>query len=174
MSGNGSSVSWIAPSQAGAFSVTVTVSDGNGGQVTGSGALTVNQLVTQITGTASFPAGSSGDLQNAKVSIYTSYDNWNNNNPLMFVAATGSGSNVSFAISDIPPGLYYLDVWKDNDNSTSWSSGDYVGWYGAGGLGAPTLSEISLTEGETKNVEISMQTIGFFNAIDNSKTPQIK
>ncbi len=170
VSGNGSSVSWTAPSQAGAYSVTVTVDDGNGGSTSSSGSLTVNQLVTQITGTASFPAGTSGDLQNAKVSIYTSYDNWNNNNPLMFVAATGSGSNVSFTITDIPPGLYYLDVWKDNDNSSSWSTGDFVGWYGAGGLGAPSLTEISLTEGQTKDVEISMMTIGFFNSESKTKS----
>lgn len=170
VSGNGSSVSWTAPSQAGAYSVTVTVTDGKGGQSIGNGALTVNQMLTQITGTASFQAGTSGDLQNAKVSIYTSYDNWNNNNPLLFVAATGSGSNVNFAITDVPPGIYYLDVWKDNDNSSSWSVGDFVGWYGAGGLGAPSLTEISITEGETKEVSISMQTIGVFNSVENRKT----
>ncbi len=159
INGSGSSVSWIAPSQSGAFSVTVTVADGKGGQAVANGSLTVEQLVTKITGTASFPAGSSGDLSNAKVSIYTSYDNWNINNPLQYVAASGSGSNVSFTITDMPAGIYYLDVWKDNDNSADWSVGDYIGWYGDGGLGAPSLTEISISEGETKSLSISMLTI---------------
>ncbi|MFK5855278.1 MAG: PKD domain-containing protein [Bacteroidota bacterium] len=159
ISGSGSTVSWTAPSQSGAFSVTVTVTDGNGGQATSSGSVTVNQAVTQITGTASFPAGSSGDLGNAKVSIYTSYENWNINNPLQYVAATGTGSNVTFSITNMPAGIYYLDVWKDNDNSASWSAGDYVGWFGDGGLGGPSLTEISIVDGETKIVSISMMTI---------------
>jgi len=159
VSGNGSNVSWTVPSQAGAFSVNVTVTDGHGGQAMGNAAITVNALTTQINGTASFPAGTSGDLTNAKVSIYTSYDNWNQNNPLQFVAATGNGSNISFTISDMPAGVYYLDVWKDVDNSGGWSYGDYVGWYGNGGLGSPSLTEISILEGETKNLSISMMII---------------
>ncbi len=168
ISGSGSSVTWTAPSQIGAHSVTVTVSDGNGGQITGNGSVTVNQQVTQITGTANFPAGSSGDLTNAKVSLYTSFENWNGNNPIKYVAATGSGSNVSFSITDIPPGIYYLDVWKDNDNSAGWSIGDFVGWYGDGGLGSPTLSEISVVEGETKTVTISMMSITGSNYVMNN------
>jgi len=135
------------------------VTDGHGGQAIGNAAITVNALTTQINGTASFPAGTSGDLANAKVSIYTSYDNWNQNNPLQFVAATGNGSNISFTISDMPAGVYYLDVWKDVDNSGGWSYGDYVGWYGNGGLGSPSLTEISILEGETKNLSISMMII---------------
>jgi len=159
VSGSGPSVSWTAPSQAGTYSVTVTVMDGEGGQAMSNGSITVSQPVTKITGTASFPAGSSGDLSNAKVSIYTSYDNWNNNNPLQYIAASGSGSNVSFELTNVTPGIYYLDVWKDNDNSGGWSFGDFVGWYGDGGLGAPSLTEISVQGGQTTNVSITMMTI---------------
>jgi hypothetical protein len=61
ISGSGAAVSWTAPSMEGAHSVTVTVSDGKGGQATGNGALTVLQAVTQVTGSARFPAGTSGD-----------------------------------------------------------------------------------------------------------------
>ncbi len=169
VSGNGSSVSWTAPSQAGAYSITVTVMDGKGGQATGNAALTVSQPVTKITGTANFPAGSSGDLSNAKVSLYTSYDNWNSNNPIQYTAATGSGSNVSFELTDVTPGIYYLDVWKDNDNSGGWSFGDFVGWYGDGGLGAPSLTEISIQEGQTKNVTITMMSITGKRPAGNNK-----
>jgi hypothetical protein len=157
--GTGASVSWTAPSAAGAHSITVTVSDGNGGQAIGNGALTVLQPVTQITGTAKFPAGTSGDLSNSKVSIYTSYDNWLNNQPIKFGSVTGAGASVSFALIDVNPGNYYLDVWKDMDNDGYWSSTDYVGWYGSGGLGSPSLTEFQIADGQTFNCSVNMYII---------------
>lgn len=159
VSGIGAAVSWTAPSTAGAHSVTVTVSDGNGGSATGNGSLTVLEPVTQITGTARFPAGTSGDLSNAKASIYTSYDNWYYNQPIKFSAVTGAGATVTFTISDVNPGNYYLDVWKDIDNSGTWTINDYVGWYGSGGLGSPSLTEFQIADGETFNCTVSMYII---------------
>ena len=154
--GNGANASWTAPAQAGSYSINVTVTDGKGGSASGNGTLTVTAPVTQITGTAKFPAGTSGDLSNAKVSIYTSIDNWNNNSPIKFTTASGSGASVSFTITGINPGNYYLDVWKDNDNSGTWTTGDFVGWYGSGGLGSPSLTQIQLTEGQTFNCTVDM------------------
>lgn len=156
--GTGPAVQWIAPSTAGAYSITVTVTDGKGGQGIGTGALTVNQVVssTSVRGTASFPAGTSGDLSNAKVSIYTSWDNWLNNQPIKFGAVTGTGSSVSFTLNDVLPGNYYLDIWKDNDNSATWTTGDFVGWYGSGGLGSPTLTEFQITQGQSVSMTINM------------------
>ena len=152
VSGSGSQVTWTAPGNAGAYSVSVQVSDGKGGSATGSGNLTVNPAVTQIVGTAGLPAGSAGDLSNAKVSIYTSLDTWNLNQPVKFGAVTGAGATVSFTLADnIVPGNYYLDVWKDIDNSATWSVGDFVGWYGTGGLGSPTLTQFSINSGQTVN-----------------------
>jgi hypothetical protein len=156
ISGTGASVSWTAPSAAGAHSVTVTVSDGKGGQAVGNGALTVLQPVTQITGTASFPAGTSGDLSNSKVSIYTSWDNWVNNQPIKFGSVTGAGASVAFVLTNVNPGNYYLDVWKDIDNSGNWTVTDYVGWYGSGGLGSPSLTEFQIAEGQTFNCSVNM------------------
>jgi len=155
----GSSATWTAPSQSGAYSVTVSVSDGNGGQASNNGSLTVTAPVTQITGTASFPAGTSGDLANSKVSIYTSYDNWLNNQPINFGAVTGTGASVSFTLLDINAGNYYLDVWKDIDNDGFWSTGDYVGWYGSGGLGSPNLTEFQIADGDSFNCSVEMYII---------------
>ncbi len=166
VAGNGASATWTAPTAPGAYSVIVTVNDGKGGTATGNGALTVTQPVTTIAGTARFPAGVSGDLSNAKVSIYTSWDNWNANQPVRYVAATGSGSTVSFSMVDVAPGNYYLDIWKDNDNDSWWSSGDYVGWYGSGGLGSPSLTEFQIAQGETKNFTVDMYIL----AKSSSKT----
>lgn len=159
--GTGPAVQWISPSTEGAYSVTVTVTDGQGGSAMGTGALTVNKksTVTKVMGTASFPAGTSGDLSNAKISIYSTYDNWVNNTPIKFGAVTGSGSSVSFTLDNVLPGNYYLDIWKDNDNSATWTLGDFVGWYGSGGLGSANLTEFQLTAGQTLNVTVNMLII---------------
>jgi len=114
---------------------------------------------TIIKGTAYFPAGTTGDLSNAKVSIYTSYDNWLYNQPIKYVSVSGAGANVSFEIKDVLSGNYYLDVWKDIDNSTDWSVGDFVGWHGSGGLGSPSLTEFQITDGETLNFDIPMYIV---------------
>ncbi|MFZ4545338.1 MAG: Ig-like domain-containing protein [Saprospiraceae bacterium] len=159
ISGLGPNVSWTAPAIAGANSINVTVSDGKGGQVSGNGSLNVLPAVTQITGTARFPAGVSGDLSNAKVSIYTSRDNWVNNQPIKFGSVTGNGANVSFTLTNVNPGNYYLDVWKDIDNSGTWTFGDYVGWYGSGGLGSPALTEFQISQGQTFNCTVDMYII---------------
>lgn len=110
-------------------------------------------VTTQIIGTASLPAGSSGDLSNAKVSLYIGLVEWGNNTPVKFARVTGSGASVSWAISDnVVPGNYYLDVWKDIDNSATWSVTDFVGWYGVGSLGAPSLTPFSVAQGQTLNL----------------------
>lgn len=158
INGSGSIVQWIAPQQAGAYSVTVTVKDQDGAEDTGIGNLTVTavQVVTQVTGSAYFPAGVNGNLYNAKVSLYTSLQNWINYSHIKFVSAVGEGANVTFTIPDVNPGNYYLDVWKDNDNSGAWSTGDFVGWYGSGGLAAPSLTEFQIAEGQTVVINVSM------------------
>jgi hypothetical protein len=156
ISGTGSAITWTAPSTEGAHSVTVTVSDGKGGQVSSNGSLTVLKPVTQITGTASFLAGTSGDLSNARASIYTTLQNWIDNVPIKFVAVSGAGATVNFTIPNVNPGNYYLDVWKDVDNNSFWSVDDYVGAYGNGGLGSSDVTEFQLAEGQTFNCSIRM------------------
>ena len=159
--GSGSTATWTAPSQAGAYSVTVTVTDGNGGSASGSGSLTVTQVQqqTKVTGTAQFPAGTSGDLSNSKVSLYTSWENWNANQPIKFGAVQGAGASVTFELVDVLPGNYYLDVWKDIDNNAFWSVNDYVGWYGTGGLGSPSLTEFQIAQGQTFSCSVNMYII---------------
>lgn len=156
--GNTASVIWTAPSTAGAYSVAVNVTDGQGGEASGSGSLTVIQpaVVTQITGTASFPAGVNGDLNNSMVALYTSIANWNVYSPIKFIAVSGSGASVSYTITGVNSGNYYLDVWKDNDNDNVWSVDDFVGWYGSGALAAPALTEFQISAGETKVINVNM------------------
>jgi hypothetical protein len=165
----GATATWTAPGTAGGFSVTVTVNDGKGGTATSAGTLTVTGGGGgggNVSGTASFSAGTAGDLQNAKVSLYLTLDDWNNNVPIKWGAVAGSGANVTFTLSSVNPGNYYLDVWKDNDFSAFWSVGDYVGWYGSGGLGAPSLTPFQLANGGNFSCAINMYLI--------AKSSQIK
>jgi len=156
ITGNGATATWTAANAAGAYSVNVSVTDGNGGSASGSGTLTVIQAQTKVIGTAQFPAGTSGDLSNSKVSLYTSLENWNLNIPIKYAAVQGAGASVTFEITDVLPGNYLLDVWKDIDNSATWSLNDYVGWYGSGGLGSWSLTEFQIIEGQTFSCSVNM------------------
>lgn len=116
--------------------------------------------VMQISGSASLPAGAGGDLGNARAAIYRSLEEWHHNTPVAGVRATGDGARISFAFAELVPGTYYLDVWKDNDNSAGWTCGDFAGWFGAGNLEAPELVTLEVRDGETCDVgEIVMRPI---------------
>jgi len=114
---------------------------------------------TKVVGTASFPAGTAGDLSNAKVSLYLTMDDWYNNAPVLFTTAVGSGASITYEFKDLNPGNYYLDVWKDNDFDGYWSVGDYIGWYGSGGLGSPTLTPLQVVDQETFTANVSMYVL---------------
>jgi hypothetical protein len=115
--------------------------------------------VTTVKGTASFIAGVSGDLSNAKVSLYTSITEWSNNIPVKSVAVIGSGANVVFSMTGVLAGTYYLDVWKDLDNSASWTTNDFVGWYGSGSLGSISLQPFQIGDGGTFTANINMYIV---------------
>ena len=153
---NGASANWTAPGTAGAISVTVTVTDGQGGEANGTGNLTVTAPVTQVIGTASFQAGVNGDLNNAQVAIYLSVNDWVNYSPIKYTRITGSGAVVSYSLTNVNPGNYYLDIWKDNDNSGAWSVGDFAGTLNSGALNAAGLIPFQIATGETKTFNINM------------------
>jgi len=108
--------------------------------------------MTQIVGSASLLPGAAGDLQNSMAAIYTSIEEWYNYMPVKFVRVSGSGPVVSFTFGNLLPGTYFVDVWKDGDNSARWSAGDFVGWYGTGALGSPNFNRVQVREGETVSV----------------------
>ncbi|MBK6365197.1 MAG: hypothetical protein IPF52_17675 [Saprospiraceae bacterium] len=88
--------------------------------------------------------------------MYTTRDNWVNNNPIKFGAVNGVGAVVTFSLTNINPGNYYVDVWKDNDNNGFWSAGDFVGIYGNLNLGADGLTEVQVGQGQTVSINIDM------------------
>lgn len=108
-----------------------------------------------ISGTLSLAPGMSGELNNTRVAIYSSYDDWLNDRTLMFVAASGSGNSATYSMSNVTPGTYYLDAWKDVDNSGTWNSGDLFGVYGTTQWPNPTLSPFSVSAGQTATINVS-------------------
>jgi hypothetical protein len=72
------------------------------------------------------------------------------------VAVIGSGASVTFSMTGVLAGTYYLDVWKDIDNSGNWTVGDFVGWYGTGSLGSISLQPFQIGDGGTFTASIPM------------------
>ncbi|MBM3317402.1 MAG: hypothetical protein FJY75_06075 [Candidatus Eisenbacteria bacterium] len=149
--GAGASATWTAPSTAGAHSVTVTVSDGNGGTAQGNGALTVQAAQTGITGTITAPAGVQADLRNMLVKLYESFGSYQADAPFVYVAAQGNEYQVTFQFTGLAPGLYYLDAWKDMDGSGTYTNGDIWGVYATGAWPNWTVAPISVTQGNMTN-----------------------
>ncbi len=166
--GTTSSPVWVAPDTEGTYSISVTVSDGQGGEVTSTGSLTVTQAVTQITGIVKLPPNINEDLNGSQVFLYEFPDKsfWFNNQTSKIITITGSGRKVVFNMTGVTPGYYILDVWKDVDNNGGWSTGDYIGVYGHINLDPIDwnyLKEahfnptgIQIADGETMMVDVSM------------------
>ena len=118
------------------------------------------QAPTPTTGTVSgivtLPAGASGSVANARVSIYASYEDWRADRVLKVTAAAANGS---YTITDVAPGSYYLDAWKDIDNSASISSGDVYGVYGSGSYPNYTVSPFSVSAGNTASINSQLNII---------------
>jgi hypothetical protein len=155
ITGSGSVVQWTAPMTAGTYSVTVTVTDEHGATTNANGTLTVSAAVTGIAGTVALPGGVPGDLGNGNVSIYVSWNDWVNYQPAMTVTVVGTGSSVSYSLTNVPPGTYWIDYWLDNDFDSWWSSGDFVAWHGSGTWGAPTLTPFTVAQGQTVNINMT-------------------
>lgn len=105
---------------------------------------TVSTTATS-TGTGSLPAGVNGSIQNTRVALYTSLNNWNFDITFAFTACDANGG---YTMSGLVPGNYFMDAWKDLDNDQVWgSSGDYVWIYGSGSYPNYTLAERSFPAG---------------------------
>ena len=106
-----------------------------------------------ISGVGSLPAGVAGSIQNTRVALYISVDDWNFDRTFKFTACDGSGN---YTMTDVVPGVFYMDAWKDNDNNGFWGSpGDYVWINGSGVYPNYTLAPIQFPAGTTTvNFEI--------------------
>jgi hypothetical protein len=163
---NGSQATWVLSPNTGTNDlqgqITVTVSDGTANAQATAGVTVQGQQAASgatISGRLYFPPGPSVDLSNAQFAIYLSYADWAVYNPLMSVAATGSGASVNYTLTGIPEDSYLLEGWSDRDGDLQWSSGDAVGWYGSGAWGAPNFNFYPVLSGQSYNVEMQMVLI---------------
>ena len=106
-----------------------------------------------ITGRFALPAGASGSLENARVAIYTSQAEFDQDNPLTVAAASSNGS---YTVSNVNPGNYYLDVWKDNNNNSRIDGGDFYGAYTTNGTNA---SAFAVVANQTTTIDGSVRPV---------------
>jgi len=100
-----------------------------------------------ISGVGSLPPGVAGSIQNTRVALYISVDDWNFDRTFAYVACDGTGN---YTMTGIVPGVFYMDAWKDNDNDRVWgTSGDYVWINGSGVYPNYTLAPIQFPAGTT-------------------------
>jgi hypothetical protein len=69
-------------------------------------------------------------------------------------AATGVGAQISFTIGKLPPGTYYLDVWKDIDNDGFFDGGDFYGVHGTIQWPTVTPTPIQVVVGQTSSASV--------------------
>jgi hypothetical protein len=63
-----------------------------------------------------------GSIANTQVALYKSEEDFRNRKPVKVVQTDAQGR---YFIMDVCCGQYYIDAWKDNDGSSSVSTGDY-------------------------------------------------
>jgi hypothetical protein len=160
ISGYGDSVYWLAPLTGGQYRAIVRVTDPSGNQTVDSVKMfVIDSGKSPVTGTASFPEGLNFDLSAAKVRLFASLADRAAGHLADSAQAFGFGPIVSFTFPAIEPGSYYLDVWKDMDNSITLSSGDFLGWYGSGDFTAPNLKPIIVQEGIPSQVQVQVNVL---------------
>jgi len=139
---------WVAPNTPGNYSILVSVIDGKGGVDSHPVVVVVVDRPTGISGTVSL-ANPSGpfDLAGARLGLYTSEAAWWNNNPWYAELIPESGARVhNFVLTPIPPGQYFLDVWKDTNADGIREGSDLFGFHGTGSLDWPELHLIEVRE----------------------------
>lgn len=159
--GYGDTVLWNAPEIYGHYTLKLLVTDGSGNTTTDSAVLVVLPPVNQtsIKGIAAFSNSIDFDLAGANARLYTSYENWNQGKYALSAPVSGFGPIVNFSFEQLLPGTYLLDIWKDNDNSTTRNTGDYYGWYGSGIPENPSLYQIEIPIDSTMTFNLQMYVL---------------
>jgi len=157
ITGYGDSVYWLAPLKGGLYHTIVRVTDPSGNQSIDSVRLfVINSGKSTVSGTASFPEGTNFDLSGSRVRLFTSLAARAAGQVADSTKVFGFGSIVSFTFPAVTPGTYYLDVWKDMDNSITFSVGDFIGWYGSGDFTNPVFKPLVVQDGLPLQVQVQV------------------
>ncbi len=106
-----------------------------------------------ISGRVSLPVGQGGAVNNTRVAIYASFDDWNRDRVIVSAGADGNGN---YTLTNLTPGTYYLDAWRDNNQSGSINAGDFFNVWGSGSYPNYTLSPIQVSAGNTTVVNLTL------------------
>ena len=92
-----------------------------------------------MVGTLTLPAGTVG--KRYEIDIVTSTDPATST-LIGTVSGTTNGSSIAYSIPYVPAGTYFVSAFVDLDASggTSFTSGDYAGWYGQDTTAMPPVA----------------------------------
>jgi len=138
-----------------------TISTGSScSQVNVSGTGTGGVVLTgTIAGTVTLPPGMNGDLRNARVALFQSIADLQNDLVFRSVGAQGIESQVSFSIDNLPPGLIYCDFWKDVNNNAAFDTGDFYGVHGTINWPNVNPAPLAVVAGQTVQANIILIAI---------------
>ena len=75
------------------------------------------------------------------------------------IITMSNADEYTYYIQDVEPGTYYLYALADVDGNDSIGSGDYQGFYGMNGIGAPSSPNTEISAGETNEFNFIVETI---------------
>ena len=110
-----------------------------------------------LSGTIGLVPGSPGTVANTRVALFSSVDDWAADRVVYQVAADANGG---YTISNIVPGTYYMDAWKDNDGSGTITGSDFYAVYGTLTTSGANLTPIPVAAGTTQTVSVTIQLVG--------------
>jgi hypothetical protein len=111
---------------------------------------------TILKGSASFPAGVSGDLSGSKAYVFTTLQEWQNNTPAASADVAGTGDSVTYSIENLAAGTYYLAVWKDVNSDGRMDAGDYLGLHATGSPSSYQMLPIVIEANHTYTIDVQM------------------
>lgn len=112
---------------------------------------------TTVQGTVSIPVGIPGTPDNTRVALYADFADWQADRTLRIVAAGAGGS---YAFTNMTPGTYYIDAWKDNNTNGLFDSGDFFGVFGTGNtINTAVVSPFDVAMGQTATINVAMFVI---------------
>jgi hypothetical protein len=155
---DGNTAVWMAPTEPGKYTLTVKISDG---RLTSQAWVSIIVFIplTTITGALVLPTGETGDLAGTDVILRAGATDLANDSLVRYVPADGTGPRVTYTISDVMPGSYYLAAWKDIDRDGRVSTGDFYGCFGAAGCPAEGLPTLTVAEGETRFIQLTLAVV---------------
>jgi uncharacterized protein (DUF2141 family) len=106
-----------------------------------------------ITGTISLPPGAGGDIDNTRVQLFETNDEFEDNTPT-FTTTTDEDGNFTF--ENINPDSYFVSAWKDNNNSRTIDGGDFFGVIGTNQIEGFTPTRQQVVAGQNTGFDVTI------------------